>query len=269
MQLVESPTHGNNILDIILTNDINSILNARVTAPFSTSDHSMVIADIVLPHHVCCSQHLLNSRSFTCYDFNRADWKSIRSYLASCNFNALFNSGLSASSIFDSFYNILYQCLDMFVPSRQAKSGGGRRKYPRNIRRLLSRKLVAYRIYRRSREPRHLEAFKTRAATCRTAINNYITDLENRLISSGNLGAFYRYANGKLSSRSTIGPLTCSDGRTLTFPSEKAELLNENFRNSFTVDNGIIPSNFSPSHLSKPYHNLSKWNVQLKCLKTR
>ena len=73
-QLVDSPTHGSNLLDLILCNDINSILNTSVCAPFSTSDHSMIIVNIVLPsydsYNVFKSHSNSSSNSATFYDFN-------------------------------------------------------------------------------------------------------------------------------------------------------------------------------------------------------
>ena len=256
-QLVESPTHGNNILDLVLCNDINCILNTTVTVPFSTSDHNMVITNLILSD--CAFIHDAGSNESLFYDFNRADWDSIRSYLASYDFNALFNSDLSSSEIFEFFYGVLHNCLNLYVPSRHAKlsSSAARRKYPSHIRKLLNRKLVAWRVYRRTRKSDHLAAYKARAAACRSAINKCIAERESKLVDSGNLGAFYRYANGKLSSRSTVGPLISRDGHTLTNPSEKAELLNEYFRNNFTVDNGTIPVNQSPNELRKSTTNLT------------
>lgn len=259
-QLVDSPTHGNNLLDLILCNDINCILNTTVCAPFSTSDHSIVLTNIVLPtrNSLEFNTHFSSDPS-SFYDFKRADWDSIRAYLASYNFDVLFNSDLPVSSIFELFYDVIYLCFDLHVPTKLSKSDNTRRrrKYPPNIRKLLSKKLAAWKVYRRTREPRRLIAYKARAAACRTAINNYAIERENKLIDGGNLGAFYRYANGKLCSRSTIGPLIGHDGSTITNPPEKAELLNENFRNNFTIDNNVIRTVHPSVNQCSPTNNLS------------
>ena len=260
-QLVDSPTHGSNIIDLVLTNDVNCILNTQVSAPFSTSDHNCVITNIILPNRSNNSYNHCCSVTDMFYDFNNADWNSIRSYLASVDFNVLFNSDLSVPDIFTAFYNIVYRCLNMYVPKRPSNSKNttkiGKRKYPAKIRKLLNKKLAAWKVYRRTRKPQHLTAYKARAADCQSAINSYISERENKLIDSGNLGAFYRYSNGKLCSQSSIGALVTNDGRTITDPSEKAELLNENFRNNFTIDNNCIPINHSLINQHQPSCNLS------------
>jgi hypothetical protein len=71
-QLVCKPTRGERILDLVLSNDICSVLNYRILEPFSTSDHSQVSFD--LPHKVSTNDYIFN----TC-DFHFADWSSVKS----------------------------------------------------------------------------------------------------------------------------------------------------------------------------------------------
>lgn len=63
------------------------------------------------------------------------------------------------------------------------------------------------------------------------------------------MGKFFRYANRKFSSKSTIGPLFNSDGSLSTDPVVKASILQNTFVQNFTFDNGQLPktANFSQS----------------------
>jgi hypothetical protein len=65
--------------------------------------------------------------------------------------------------------------------------------------------------------------------------------LEDKIISSGNINNFYRYANRRFSSRSPVGPLKQDDGSLIIDPSLKANLLQSVFSSMFTSDNGCIP----------------------------
>ena len=58
------------------------------------------------------------------------------------------------------------------------------------------------------------------------------------LISTGNLGKFYRYANSKLNSKTNVGPLRLSDDSLTVDPQVKADLLSEHFGSAFAVDDG-------------------------------
>ena len=62
------------------------------------------------------------------------------------------------------------------------------------------------------------------------------------IISSGNLGQFYRYANSKLNSRTNVGSLRQPDGSLTIDPQVKANLLSDYFSSTFTVDDGSLPT---------------------------
>jgi len=83
--LVTQPTRvggtsqNGSILDLVFCNDINFVHNVNVTAPFSSCDHCSVESDII--HNVKIAQADVSS-----YDFNKADWVSITSFLDNVEF---------------------------------------------------------------------------------------------------------------------------------------------------------------------------------------
>ena len=117
----------------------------------------------------------------------------------------------------------------------------GNTKYPSNIRKLQSRKLIAWTLYRTHHSKANLIRFKKVASECRNSIYRYHCCKEEKLITTGNIGNFYRYANAHLKSRSNVGPLKSNDG-SLTFdPLCKANMLSAYFSSVYTVDNHSLP----------------------------
>jgi len=59
-QMVNQPTRGNNILDIVLTNDPSIIFDVCISAPFGSSDHNTIILSFVLDniYSVACNDYI-------------------------------------------------------------------------------------------------------------------------------------------------------------------------------------------------------------------
>ena len=73
-----------------------------------------------------------------------------------------------------------------------------------------------------------------------------------KILEDNNLGAFFKFANKKLSSPSGISPLMDPFGNLLTTDEDKAKLSSEYFASVYTIDNGITPpfqSRLSPNTL--------------------
>ena len=239
-QLIDFSTRGSNILDLLFTNDPNCICNVSPRDTFSSSDHDSLCFNLIYRNDRPSSNV---SRSF--YNFNRADWDGIRTHLSNFNFSVLFESCSSPAEVFDCFYSILYECLQLFVPCKTVKRNARPRvRYPRSIRRLQSKKVSAWREKCRTSSENSYSVYKKACAKCRSAIRSHVTESESRLVDHANLGTFYRYANRKLASKSTLGPLIDSIGNTIADPTSKANLLSDVFSSHFTIDNNTLPTSF-------------------------
>ena len=80
-----------------------------------------------------------------------------------------------------------------------------------------------------------------RVFKCDSAIDSFVKEQEERLITDGNLGAFYRYVNGKLTFKSGVSTLKDANGITLCDDMSKAERLGEYFASTYTEDNLVLP----------------------------
>ena len=71
-------------------------------------------------------------------------------------------------------------------------------------------------------------------------MKRYNAKSEEKLISSSNLGTFYRFISSKLNSVTSAAPLVNSISDIIVFTGvEKANLLNEHFASVFASDNGL------------------------------
>lgn len=188
-QLVSSPTRLDNVLDLVLCNDANCIVDTRVTSPFSTSDHNTVEFKIMFT-----STHSFYDEEFSFYDFNHADWSQIQLYLGDIDFDTLFTSDETIESKFESFYAILFNCLELYVPLRRVTKDKRTRSatYPPGIRKLQRKKATAWRIYHEFHTPESLCSYKMVALQCRSAVRAFLAKREKSLIDNGNIGSFFR-----------------------------------------------------------------------------
>jgi hypothetical protein len=141
----------------------------------------------------------VSERVVSRYDFQHADWPAIKAFLAGIDFFDLLRSDLSPAMVFDEFYRIICRCIDLYVPINYSVISSRLHgfKYPSKIRRLISKKAAAWRTYRSSRSPDSLASYKKIATQCKSSIYQFELRREEQLVSNGNIGAFYRFANKK------------------------------------------------------------------------
>jgi len=76
---------------------------------------------------------------------------------------------------------------------------------------------------------------------CSEAISAYYRSKEIDVISSNNIGSFYKYVNNCLSHKGRIPSLKRADGSMANTDMEKAELLQQRFKSVFVSDNCCNP----------------------------
>jgi len=78
-QIVDKPTRGENILDLVFINEGPALVNVKVDPPFSSSDHNIVYVKLEKPME---TKNTKNDRGKAKYDWSRADWAKLRKFLA-------------------------------------------------------------------------------------------------------------------------------------------------------------------------------------------
>ena len=252
-QFVSEPTRlsscsTENVLDLIFSNDSCSVQICDILPPISTSDHN-VIEFTIFPPHSLDSSHTDNGGTpnsdiiLTSYNWNSANFQAINEALLMIDWHVIFGYNFDVETIWLKFKSIIWLIIDLYVPktilSHQKKYK--HRQYPREIQKLLNRKAAIWRKLKQTKTDDLKSKYALIVPQCKSAIFRFDLIREEKLLNANNLGAFYRFINGKLRNKSNIALLTDPSGQILLSDADKANLLNNYFKSVFTQDNGTLP----------------------------
>ena len=115
------------------------------------------------------------------------------------------------------FKSIIYPIIDLNVPKSLIPHNKKYKSchYPKHIRTLLTRKAAVWRSLENNKSDQLKSKYAQIDSDCKEAITKYDIDRESKFLDTNNLGAFYKFVNGKLSNSSGISPLTDPAGNLL------------------------------------------------------
>ena len=226
-QFIHYPTRGNNILDLVFSDDPFAMCDIDIVQPFSSSDHNAVTFQLIGGTSIASQATAGADNPGTKYNFRGADWDRISDAMAGVNWISVMNSK-SVDNLWDVFYETLFDIIDKYVPKVcPGKVASNDKFYPKRIRILLNRKLAIWKKLKFNRTNITLkQKYVAIAETCRIAMHEYYVDKENSLLESDNIGRFYKYVNRKLSVKTGIGILKRDNGLHVTDPIELKCLVN-------------------------------------------
>ena len=111
-QLVNSPTRGSSILDVVLTNGHNIIQDVVVNDPLVNCDHKYISFFIAVP----LVSHLNSSNKVWWYNFNKADYAGIASVLKLIDWRVFFNSCCDINDYWYIWWALMMSLVNKFVP---------------------------------------------------------------------------------------------------------------------------------------------------------
>ena len=236
-QYVVEPTRGNNILDLIITNN-EDMISEITTAETIMSDHKLLIIETLLlvrPQNPAPRQGQsgLGELNFTS---NRVDWASLSSKLAEVRWETLF-AGLGAEEMHEKISEVMLGVCREEVPLKRRERKIA--SIPRD-RRILMRK--------RTRTTKKMRASTNDSNRAR--LRDKILNIENQIKISHqnetrraeeraivaiqyNNKYFFDYARPKSISRNPVGPLKSGDN-VYSEPEEMGAVLAENYEAAYT-----------------------------------
>jgi Reverse transcriptase (RNA-dependent DNA polymerase)/Endonuclease-reverse transcriptase len=235
-QLITESTRLGNILDLVFTNDPLIISQLRVAPPLGSSDHESLIF-VIIDSGDSVNITPPSNRVL----WKKADWNNLAQYFFSVNWIALFAPCADADQCWDAFTSALDNGISLYVPT-QCSQHERRTHQPKVIRRLSRLKKQCWRSCRLNNNSVNIAAYKSASKKYKAALVAEDVKHEKLIITSGNLGSFYRHVNSHLTHRSGIAPLRDASGVIHANDATKANILNEAFVSVGTHDNGNLPS---------------------------
>src|SRR5258706_211142 len=110
------------------------------------------------------------------------------------------------------FYKLINNCISHNVPTVKTANKSNKTHYPMYIRRKLSRKASAWRVFKQFRTSESHLSYKKLSSDCRSLIYKHSLQRERNVINSGSVSNFYRHCNKRFNCRSVIGPIKQPDG---------------------------------------------------------
>ena len=241
-----SSTQSGNILDLILSNDSTCIDVHDVSAPLGSSDHSIVNFSITAVSNDLESTELSPGFEIVelyIYDWSAADYTAINDALEQIDWHSLFGYFFDADSLWKQFKTIIWPVIELYVPRKLVSHNKKYRprNYPKHIRNLLNRKAAIWRKLRIDKSDVLTSEYRSISNECRLEIHKFDSMREEKLLNADNVGAFYKFVNNKLGTKSGIPPLKSDLIILLTSDIDKANLLNKYFESVFTKDDGNAP----------------------------
>ena len=113
---------------------------------------------------------------------------------------------------YDNFISVLDFISSSFVPASRKRVGNSKKNkkkkhFPSKIRKMLARKLSAWRKLKKRGTRKRKEIYQALAKKCKSLMDANELAEEESILRNRNLSKFYRHVNSKLSSKSGVGPL--------------------------------------------------------------
>ena len=233
-QVVQDPTRGENILDLILVNRTD--LCTSVTVVPGISDHDAVACTLDFRS----SRRRLPTRVVPIY--NKADWGSLGQHMAECH-NTIANrtESMDANQMWTTFKDALQVGIQEFVPTKKAKKPTDKPWLTTRVKRLLNKRDRLYSKQRNSRRRADIEEYqemrKVAQRECRQAYWSYLDSIitpttpdETQKCSK----RFWSYVKRCGQDSCGIPKLTDEEGNVKTAATDKANILNAQFQSVFT-----------------------------------
>lgn len=179
-----------NVFDINVTNEIHTLL------PLDSMYHPALSVELpILPFKYLEYNEQL-------YDFVNCDYNSIRSNLASLDWNGIFN-GLDINDTVNIFYENVFKIINAYCPIKTVYLSKHPHWFSSSLKKLILDKKIAHKTYKQSPNSYNYNIFSNLRACCKVQnkidYNIFIQKTQNSITSNPKL--FWKYVNSK---RSTL-----------------------------------------------------------------
>src|SRR5215469_16161908 len=115
MQLIDSPTRANNILDLLIVSQVNLVQNIEISEPIGNSDHNMIKFNINL-------ENKITENTQTVPDFKNANFEAFRNCLTNVDWEDLL--GGNAEEMWVKFLRVFKDQEKNYIPYKIKRTSG-------------------------------------------------------------------------------------------------------------------------------------------------
>ena len=223
--LVTFPTHARgNILDLLLTNNVGSILEISDLGRLGNSDHTMILVTVQTERR--------SSRTVEKVpNWGKADWSELKRRARQRNWTTAVED-LSALEAWNMVKEDLVDMVKATVPMRPRRNPN---RPPWMNQQILREIRKRKRMWKSNKDGRRYEE---QSRLVKKLIRNAKRKLERRLADGvgGNNRPFYSYVRSRTKNRVGVGPLKDRSGQLVSGNKEMATMLNDYFSSVFTAE---------------------------------
>ena len=232
-QLVEDPTRGNNILDLVFVSDRNLIDNLAVGENIGESDHNIIRFDLI-------TNSKKKENSTLMPNFNLANFDQIRSKLRLVNWEHEFVDA-DTNEKWVRLRDHLKHLTTEHVPKKKIRSVNKSQPkwYNGEIGSKITEKKLAARLLKHNDSEENLQEYRIKRDSVKREIRKKKRETEIEIANNcrNNPKDFFRYFAGKTTCKSNVGPLVDDSGRPTDDDKDISEILNRYFSSVFTEEN--------------------------------
>ena len=233
VQHVKEPTRNDNILDLVITSDVNMVDKMQVIEHLGNSDHNILLWKLI------CNVEITDNKIHV-RQYNKANYEEMRNFLAEVEWNTEFQE-LDVDGMWGKFCSIIHSAIDKFVPLAFNK----KKKFPKWMNRVskCARKYKSKMWYRYRQSKTYNDLVEYKRAQNR-AVKEYRKAkklFEKNLTKNikNNPKSFYAYCRSKMKTKDVVGPLKNKEGQYVTDNAEMSNILNDFFSSVFTDENRL------------------------------
>lgn len=234
-QLITEETRFRNesssVLDLLFTNEPSVVEQIRYLEPLGASDHGGIsfkvpVESSPLPR---CKRLL----------YNRGNYDKLRSLL-SINWDSILEDANNLQETYDLFERILQDGITACIPTKKTPSITSNKPLWMVPDAIKSSKVKRH-LWAKYKQTRHRNDYKTYAKArnknshdLRKARRKFERKLARNIKS--NVKSFWNYVNAKKKNKSKVNDLKDSNGEFVSLDDEKAEILNNQYAKTFTIE---------------------------------
>ncbi|MCP4268390.1 MAG: hypothetical protein GY777_22910, partial [Candidatus Brocadiaceae bacterium] len=232
-QLVNKPTRGENILDLILATDDNLVNNVEVGDEFSSSDHRIISFNLKFNSDLGQESHEKIP------DYKKANFAKLKTAIENRDWNSIHTTSDIEKSWknFNSLYN---KAVDACVPMRNRRTIRNFKPkwWNNNIKTCLKEKKHAHHRFKLSQSNNDKITYDIQRRRAKKLIKQSKRNLEAHIANNSkeNPKEFYGYIRKKKVLAPSIGPIADENGEVTSDEAEMASILNKFFASVFTIE---------------------------------